>query len=222
MRWIPALPQAGRYYVYWRLPDGAANRAPDAQFLVTSTAGTYEVDVDERQPSNGEWMSLGSFVFAAGTSGYVTLTDEATGTHLIADAIKFVRTDHVYTIRTDRPRQTILGLGVEIQADSIGSGNAGLPETVSAVPHDLTASERARFYTDLLKGFRYVRLAMGLYLRGLTPDRQNIVERYPSQMADLREMMQGSGMEGASVEYLVAGAILEEQQQLHWRISEAV
>jgi O-glycosyl hydrolase len=53
----------------------------------------------------------------------------------------------------------------------------------------------------MLKGFRYVRLAMGLYVRGLTPDRQNIVERYPEQMSDLREMMQQSGIEGAAVEY---------------------
>lgn len=113
----------------------------------------------------------------------------------------FVRTDHVYTVRTDVPRQTILGLGVEIQADSIGSGNVGLPDVVSGVPHDLTPLERTRFYSERLRGFRYVRLAMGLYLRGLTADRKNIVERHPNQMADIREMIQASGIEGASVEY---------------------
>jgi O-glycosyl hydrolase len=61
--------------------------------------------------------------------------------------------------------------------------------------------EQTRFYRELLKGFRYVRLALGLYVRGLTPDRQNIVERYPGQIAGLRDMIQQSGMEGASVEY---------------------
>lgn len=201
IRWVPNLPAAGRYIVYRRLPDGDANRAPDAPFFVTSRTGTRVVDVDERQSSSGEWMSLGAFDFDAGTAGYVTLTDEAAGSYLIADAVKFVRTDHVYTVRTDQPRQTILGLGVEVQSDSIGSGNFGLPATVSAVPHDLVPSERTRFYREMLKGFRYVRLAMGLYLRGLTPDRQNIVERYPGQMADLRELMQESGAEGAAVEY---------------------
>ena len=104
-------------------------------------------------------------------------------------------------VRTDVRRQTILGLGVEIQSDSIGSGNLGLPDKVSAIPHDLTASERTRFYSELLKGFRYVRLAMGLYIRGLTSDNKNIVERYPNQMVDLRQMIQESGIEGASVEY---------------------
>ena len=201
IRWTPELPESGRYFVYYRLPDGASDRAPDAPFAVTSTAGTRIVRVDQRQASNGEWMSLGSFVFSAGTSGYVTLSDAASGTYVIADAIKFVRTDHVYTVRVDLPRQTILGLGVEIQSDSIGSGNVGLPEKASGVPHDLTLSERTRFYNELLKGFRYVRLAMGLYLRGLTPDRQNIVERYPGQMNELREMIQKSGLEGAAVEY---------------------
>jgi O-glycosyl hydrolase len=201
VRWTPDLAESGRYFVYCRLPDGATNRAPDAAFAVTSVSGTHTAYVDERKSSSGEYVSLGSFNFAAGTSGYVTLSDQATGTYLIADAIKFVRTDHVYTVRTDLPKQTILGLGVEIQADSIGSGNVGLPETISGVPHDLTESEKTRFYTELLNGFRYVRLAMGLYLRGLTPDRQNIIERYPGQMAELREMIQESGIEGASVEY---------------------
>lgn len=201
IRWTPTLLESGRYFVYYRLPDGATNRAPDAPFAVTSTAGTKVVRVDERATSSGEWVSLGGFTFAAGTSGYVTLTDQATGSYVIADAIKFVRTDHVYTVRTDIPKQTILGLGVEVQADSIGSGNVGLPDKVSGVPHDLTTTERTRFYTELLKGFRYVRLAMGLYVRGLTFDQQNIVERYPGEMADLREMIQQSGIQGASVEY---------------------
>jgi O-glycosyl hydrolase len=205
IRWTPSLPEAGRYAVYYRLPDGQTNRAPDARFEVTSTTGTQVVRVDERQASNGEWMSLGMFTFAAGTSGYVTLSDQATGSYVIADAIKFVRTDHTYTIRTDLRRQTILGLGVEVQADSIGSGNNGLPEKASGVPHDLTTLERTRFYQEMLKGFRYVRLAMGLYIRGLTFDGQNIVERYAGQLAELREMIQQSGIEGASVEYWSPG-----------------
>ena len=197
--------------MYCRLPDGLTNRAPDAPFVVGFAGGTQTVSVDERQSSNGEWLSLGSFVFAAGTTGYVELLDRATGSYVIADAIKFVRTDHVYTIRTDLPRQTILGLGVEIQSDSIGSGNNGLPELASGVPRDLVATERTRFYDEMLRGFRYVRLAMGLYLRGLTPDRQNIVERYPNQMADLRELIREAAIEGCRLS-TVAGALLEEQQ----------
>jgi len=106
-----------------------------------------------------------------------------------------------YKVRLDQPRQVIWGLGVEIQNDAIGSGNTGLPDKVVAVPHDLVTEERKRFYNDLLKGFRYCRLAMGLYFRGLDPEKKRIVERYPNQLNDLKEMMRESGMEGISMEY---------------------
>lgn len=106
-----------------------------------------------------------------------------------------------YTIRYDRPQQVIKGLGFEIQSDSIGSGNAGMPDDVVAVPHDLTPSERRRFYIQMLHGFRYARLAMGLYLRGTDTDQKHIIERYPRQMDDLRAMQDVSGIEGFDVEY---------------------
>ncbi|MEO6923908.1 MAG: hypothetical protein ABI142_08785, partial [Bryocella sp.] len=106
-----------------------------------------------------------------------------------------------YTLRYDKPQQVIQGLGFEIQSDSISSGNAGMPDEVVAVPHDLTPSERIRFYKEMLHGFRYARLAMGLYLRGLDADQKQIVERYPGQMDDLRAMQNVSGIEGFDVEY---------------------
>lgn len=112
-----------------------------------------------------------------------------------------------YVIRHDQPRQTIWGLGVEIQSDSIGSGNDGLPTATTSVPHDLVASERTRFYQQMLKagrpdrGFRYLRLALGLYLRGLDADRKHIIGRWPEQMAELAELVQQSAMEGVSAEY---------------------
>ncbi|GAA3455089.1 hypothetical protein [Dactylosporangium matsuzakiense] len=111
-----------------------------------------------------------------------------------------------YVIRHDQPRQTILGLGVEIQSDSIGSGNNGLPAATTSVPHDLVAAERTRMYRDLLKirddrGFRYLRLALGLYLRGLDAAQQQIVGRWPTQMSELAELVSASGIEGVSAEY---------------------
>ncbi len=106
-----------------------------------------------------------------------------------------------YTLRLDLPKQTIEGLGMEIQSDSISSGNNGLPTATTSVPHDLVASERTRFYNDMLKGFRYVRLAMGLYLRGLDTAQQHIIERFSGQMDELAEMIQQSGIDGADVEY---------------------
>lgn len=106
-----------------------------------------------------------------------------------------------YRIRLDQPEQTILGLGFEIQSDSIGSANLGLPDKVVAVPHDLTPGERARFYRDMLKGFRYCRLAMGLYLRGLDAEKKHVTERYPGQMRDLKEMAAAAGLDGFAPEY---------------------
>lgn len=111
-----------------------------------------------------------------------------------------------YVIEWDSYRQTILGLGFEIQSDSIGSGNVGLPENHASVPHDLVQTERERFYREMLRaggerGFRYCRLALGLFLRGLTEDRKNIVGRWPEQMDELRELVEGARVEGLSVEY---------------------
>ncbi len=106
-----------------------------------------------------------------------------------------------YRIHLDQPQQVIKGLGFEIQSDSIGSGNAGMPDAVIAVPHDLTPNEKIRFYKQMLHGFRYSRLAMGLYLRGIDVEKKHIIARYPRQMDDLREMQKVSGIEGFDVEY---------------------
>jgi O-glycosyl hydrolase len=94
---------------------------------------------------------------------------------------------------------------VEIQNDSIGSGNIGMPPEVEGIPHDLVPSERARLYKDLLKGFRYARLAMGLYYRGLSADQKTIGPRYASQNTDLAELIAQSGMEGVAAEYFSPG-----------------
>jgi hypothetical protein len=108
-----------------------------------------------------------------------------------------------YTIETGATgeRQTIWGFGFEIQSDSIGSDNSGMPNSTSSVPHDLTLPERSRFYSEMLTGFRYCRLALGLYLRGLTPDSKNIIGRWPTQMAELKALQDESGIEGFEVEY---------------------
>ncbi|MDA1068340.1 MAG: hypothetical protein O3C43_17770, partial [Verrucomicrobia bacterium] len=105
------------------------------------------------------------------------------------------------TIHPAREKQVIWGLGFEIQSDSIGSGNHGLPENRVAVPHDLTPSERQRLYTEMLQGFRYCRLAGGLYWRGLDPEEKFMRPRWPEQLVELREMLQVAGVEGLSFEY---------------------
>jgi len=106
-----------------------------------------------------------------------------------------------YSIDASHLRQQIWGIGYEIQSDSIGSGNSHLPDKISGVPHDLISSERARFFKDMLPGFRYCRLALGLYLRGLDQDQKHILGRWSTQMEELQEMQDISGISGFAVEY---------------------
>lgn len=106
-----------------------------------------------------------------------------------------------YQVYPDRAKQTILGIGVEIQSDSIGSGNNGLPKEPVAVPHDLTPAERKRFAKEMLSGFRYLRLAGGLYWRGTDPEGKFLQPRWPTQLAELRELIDTAGIEGVSFEY---------------------
>jgi len=105
-----------------------------------------------------------------------------------------------FIVSPERLKQVIKGFGFEIQSDSIASGNAGLPAAITSVPHDLVPAERERFYQEMLKGFRYCRLAGGLYWRGLDLEQKNLQGRWPEQAAELREMVTESGIEGVSFE----------------------
>lgn len=106
-----------------------------------------------------------------------------------------------YRVFPDRPKQVIRGLGFEIQSDSIGSGNQGLPDGRVAVPHDLVPSERSRLAAEMLRGFRYCRLAGGLYWRGLDATGRQLRERWPGQLEELRALLAEAGVEGLSFEY---------------------
>ncbi len=200
-RWTPNLPNAGTYNVFVWLPTGPTDRATNAPFTISSSGGTNTYPVNE-QGSGGQWVLLGAQTFAAGTGGYVQLSNAANGTYVVAGAVKFSpAAASSYTLRTDVPKQTILGLGVELQCDSIGSGNDGLPTSTDSVPHDLIASEKTRFYTEMLTGFRYLRLALGLYLRGLTTDNKDIIQRFDGQVSDIASLISQSGIEGVDAEY---------------------
>jgi len=107
-----------------------------------------------------------------------------------------------YTVYPGRPKQIIKGIGYEIQSDSIASGNRGLPAATTSVPHDLVPAERERFYNEMLKGFRYCRIAGGLYWRGEDdPDQKYLKPRWPEQLVEIRDMIKAAGIEGVSFEY---------------------
>ncbi len=106
-----------------------------------------------------------------------------------------------YTVHPDQPKQVIKGIGFEIQSDSIGSGNQGLPEEPIAVPHDLVPAERERLAKEMLKGFRYCRLAGGLYWRGVDKEGKFLQPRWPEQLQELKQLLDTAGVEGLSLEY---------------------
>jgi len=106
-----------------------------------------------------------------------------------------------YTVFPGKTRQIIKGIGFEIQSDSIGSGNHGLPEEPIGVPHDLIPSERERLAREMLAGFRYCRLAGGLYWRGLDAEKKFLQPRWAEQLKELKLLLDTAGVEGVSFEY---------------------
>jgi len=88
-RFVP--PSAGRYEV--RLAyQPHENRATNAQAVVTSAAGRTPVAVNMRQPPpiDASWVSLGSFEFAAGQPGAVTLLTKGANGLVHADAVQLL------------------------------------------------------------------------------------------------------------------------------------
>jgi hypothetical protein len=83
--WTPGLPAADTYNVYawWK---ASSNRATDAPYTIYYDGGSQTVEVNQ-EIGGSQWNYLGNFSFAAGTSGYVVLSDDA-NEYVIADAIK--------------------------------------------------------------------------------------------------------------------------------------
>jgi len=83
--WTPDLPQSGAYdvYAWWHQATG---RATDAPYTIHYDGGETTIDVNQ-QVNGGQWNLLGTYPFSAGTSGYVTLSDETDG-RICADAVK--------------------------------------------------------------------------------------------------------------------------------------
>lgn len=86
--WRPNL-SAGTHEVQVWYPSGG-NRANDAPFTINYNGGATTVRINQ-QTNGGQWVSLGSYDFAAGTGGYVELANNAqTGLVVIADAVRFI------------------------------------------------------------------------------------------------------------------------------------
>ncbi|NME69151.1 hypothetical protein [Flammeovirga aprica] len=107
-----------------------------------------------------------------------------------------------FKIYPNEKKQEVWGIGFEIQSDAIGSGNTGLPEdSIVSVPYGLTVKERERFAKEMLKGFRFCRVAGGLYWRGTDQEQKQLQPRWSTQLEEIKEMMDLAGVEGVSLEY---------------------
>ncbi len=84
----PTLSVPGTYEVFARWVSHA-NRATNARYDIAHSGGTATVMRNQRE-NNGMWISLGSYTFAAGTSGSVTVRNDGADGFVIADAVRFV------------------------------------------------------------------------------------------------------------------------------------
>jgi hypothetical protein len=86
----PNIVTAGNYQVWEWHPQGT-NRATDAKHTVNHAGGSTLVNVNQ-QINGGKWNLLGTFNFAAGTSGNVRIADNHSDSTKVvtADAIRFV------------------------------------------------------------------------------------------------------------------------------------
>jgi alpha-L-rhamnosidase len=85
--YTPNITTAGNYKVYAWWTDNPNCRASDAPYIIYYNGGNQTISVDQRT-NGGQWILLGTFNFATGTSGYVKITNAAND-YVIADAVKF-------------------------------------------------------------------------------------------------------------------------------------
>ncbi|WP_171628525.1 golvesin C-terminal-like domain-containing protein [Paenibacillus plantarum] len=86
-QWSPTILEAGDYKVFiYKVTNSTGDN--DVDINVVYDGGTISTEQDWTTGSSG-WVSLGTYPFAAGTSGYVQITKESTS-YTRADAVKFV------------------------------------------------------------------------------------------------------------------------------------
>jgi hypothetical protein len=88
--WTPDLPTAGAYDVYeWHGDDPNSDHASNEPFTVTSDEGAKTILVNLRNDT-GKWNLLGTFKFAAGKGGNVSVSSNKADGNVLADAVRFV------------------------------------------------------------------------------------------------------------------------------------
>ncbi len=86
--WRPNITTPGKYNVFIWYPQGA-NRANNAPFQISFNGGTTNIAVNQ-QAGGGDWRLLATEIeFAKGTSGFVRLGNNANGSVVLADGVRF-------------------------------------------------------------------------------------------------------------------------------------
>lgn len=94
----PNIVTAANYdvYAWWNCYN---NRDTNAKITIIHSGGTTDIYKDQRWGSGacGQWVHLGSYSFASGTAGKVSIERHAlsTGDSTVADAVKFVKSGAV-------------------------------------------------------------------------------------------------------------------------------
>ncbi len=89
VEWRPNLPAAGQYQVAVWYRSIGSSRPNNARYTVYHSGGSSLVTVNQ-QTNGSTWVTLGTYNFAAGTAGYVTLSDQAQNNKtIVADAVRF-------------------------------------------------------------------------------------------------------------------------------------
>lgn len=87
VRYSPAIPAPDNYEIFIRWISDA-NRAGNVPVRITFNGGVKDTVVNQ-QVSGSEWILLGRYNFAAGTSGSVLIENRNTTAYVIADAVRF-------------------------------------------------------------------------------------------------------------------------------------
>jgi len=91
VRWYPALTQPGEYEIWAYIPGNLAT-THRAQYTIVH-AGTYDMRTLNQSLYLDEWVSLGTYYFAATSDEFVLLSNVTyepdQSTIIVADALKF-------------------------------------------------------------------------------------------------------------------------------------
>ncbi|MDY6990711.1 MAG: CARDB domain-containing protein [Thermodesulfobacteriota bacterium] len=119
--WAPDLTDVGYYDVYaWWTSN--TSRATSVPYTINHEFGPDTVVVDQRQ-NGGQWNLLGTYSFAAGTSGTVVVRadDASGGPWVAADAVKFTKApDGIYVDNADASFNCTWGTSTAFPSERFG------------------------------------------------------------------------------------------------------